>query len=80
MVRECVFKEHLGKPLTVKLLDASRDYWKRKGIRDWGIVIDDTSLLNWASASLANDSLVSVSIEPHPFVALPINKNFLVLS
>ena len=43
MVRECVFKEHLGKPLTVKLLDASREYWTRKGIRDWGIVIDETS-------------------------------------
>ena len=27
MVRECVFRKFLTKPLTVKLLDASREYW-----------------------------------------------------
>lgn len=27
MVRECVFRKHLTKPLTVKLLDVSREYW-----------------------------------------------------
>ena len=27
MVRECVFRKFLMKPLTVKLLDASREYW-----------------------------------------------------
>lgn len=42
MVRECVFREHLEKPLTVKLLDASRDYWMRNGVTDWGIVINET--------------------------------------
>ena len=41
MVRECVVREHLEKPLTVKLLDASRDYWMRNGIKDWGIVINE---------------------------------------
>lgn len=40
MVRECVFRKHLMKPLTVKLLDASREYWLKHGITDWGLVID----------------------------------------
>ncbi len=41
MVRECVFRKFLMKPLTVKLLDASRDYWLRRGVTDWGLVIDE---------------------------------------
>ena len=41
MVRECVFRKYLMKPLTVKLLDASRDYWLRHGVTDWGLVIDE---------------------------------------
>ena len=41
MVRECVFRKHLMKPMTVKLLDASRDYWLRHGVTDWGLVIDE---------------------------------------
>ena len=40
MVRECVFRKHLTKPLTIKLLDASREYWLRHGVTDWGLVID----------------------------------------
>jgi hypothetical protein len=40
MVRECVFRKHLTKPMTVKLLDASREYWARHGVMDWGLVID----------------------------------------
>lgn len=40
MVRECVFRRFLTKPMTVKLLDASRNYWLRRGVTDWGIVID----------------------------------------
>lgn len=40
MVRECVFRKYLTKPLTVKLLDASREYWLRHGVTDWGLVID----------------------------------------
>ena len=27
--------------MTVKLLDASRDYWLNHGVSDWGMVIDD---------------------------------------
>ena len=40
LVRECVFRKHLLKPLTVKLLDASRSYWMKRGVNDWGLVID----------------------------------------
>ena len=40
MVRECVFRKHLTKPVTGKLLDASRNYWMRRGVSDWGIVVD----------------------------------------
>lgn len=41
MVRECINRKHLTKPMTVKLLDESREYWVQRGITDWGIVIDD---------------------------------------
>ena len=40
MVRECVSRNHLTKPLTAKLLDASRKYWISHGVSDWGIVIE----------------------------------------
>lgn len=40
MVRECVFRKYLTKPMTVKLLDASREYWLKHGVSDWGVVID----------------------------------------
>lgn len=40
MVRECVQRRFLSKPLTVRLLDTSREYWRRHGVSDWGIVID----------------------------------------
>ena len=41
IVRECVFRKHLTKPLTVKLLDISRNYWVNHGVTDWGLVIDE---------------------------------------
>lgn len=41
MVRECVYRKFLMKPLTVKLLDASKEYWLRRGVTDWGLVIDE---------------------------------------
>ncbi len=40
MVRECVFRKFLTKPMTVKLLDTSMDYWNKHGVSDWGLVID----------------------------------------
>ena len=43
MVRECVWRKNLCKPLTAHLLDISRNYWLSKGIEDWGIVIEKES-------------------------------------
>lgn len=40
IARECVFRKQLLKPMTVKLLDASRMYWAKHGVSDWGLVID----------------------------------------
>ena len=40
LVRECVWQKNLGKPLTAKLLDISRNYWLTRGVEDWGIVIE----------------------------------------
>lgn len=45
MVRECVYKKNLLKPTTIKLLDASRNYWLSKGITDWGIVLDEQQVI-----------------------------------
>jgi hypothetical protein len=42
MVRECVDKEKLLKPLTAKMLDISRNYWLSKGVVDWGIVLNES--------------------------------------
>lgn len=39
-VRECVFRKLITKPKTVKLLDASRSFWMKRGVMDWGIIID----------------------------------------
>lgn len=39
-VRECVYRKHLERPSTAKLLDLSKNYWLSKGVSDWGIVID----------------------------------------
>ena len=41
IVRECAFKKHLSKPLTISLLDASREYWLKHGVTDWGIIVDE---------------------------------------
>ena len=41
MVRECVFRKKLSLPRTCKLLDASREYWRRRGVMDWGIVVEE---------------------------------------
>lgn len=34
MVRECVFRRLISKPMTVRLLEASRQYWLRRGVTD----------------------------------------------
>lgn len=41
MVRECVYRSKIAKPMTIKLLDASRQYWTRHGVEDWGLVINE---------------------------------------
>ena len=40
-VRECVLRKHLTKPMTVKMLDISREFWLRHGVSDWGLVVDE---------------------------------------
>lgn len=40
MVRECIQRKYLTKPMTVKILDASRVYWLKRGA-NWGLVIDE---------------------------------------
>ena len=41
MVWECVHRSLLTKPLTMKLLDLSFTYWKNRGVKDWGLVVDE---------------------------------------
>lgn len=38
MVRECVSRKLISKPMNIKLLDLSREYWLKRGVNDWGIV------------------------------------------
>ena len=40
MVRECVFRKKLSLPRTCKLLDTSHEYWLKRGVTDWGIVVE----------------------------------------
>ena len=40
MVRECVYRKHLSKPMTIKLLTASFRYWAERGVTDWGLLVD----------------------------------------
>lgn len=40
MVRECVWRINLQKPSYAKLLDISRNYWRSKGVTNWGLVIE----------------------------------------
>ena len=41
MIRECVYQNSLFKPMNIKMLDSSREYWLSKGIKDWEIVLDE---------------------------------------
>lgn len=42
MVRECVFRKNLTRPKTAHLLGASHLYWTKRGVKDWGIIVDAT--------------------------------------
>ena len=46
MIRECVFRKKLSLPRTCKLLDVSREYWLKRGVEDWGIVIEKEETAN----------------------------------
>lgn len=39
-VRECVYRKHLERPSTGRLLDLSKQYWFDRGVNDWGMVVD----------------------------------------
>ena len=41
MVRECVYRKFLTKPMTVRLLETSKDYWTKSGVKDWGLVVNE---------------------------------------
>lgn len=41
MIRECVISSNLTRPRTTKLLDFSLTYWKKRGINDWKVVIEN---------------------------------------
>ena len=40
MVRECTWRKKLTLPRTARLLEASRKYWARRGVQDWGIIVE----------------------------------------
>lgn len=40
IVRECIKRTLIERPKTIKMLDASREYWTQRGVNDWGLVID----------------------------------------
>lgn len=39
-VRECIYRERIGKPMNMELLNESQKYWQEQGISDWGIVVE----------------------------------------
>lgn len=40
-VRECVLRNNLTRPRTIKLLDFSLTYWRKRGVQDWKVVIEN---------------------------------------
>lgn len=40
-VRECLYRKQLLLPRMCRLLDASRAYWKKRGVYAWAIVIEE---------------------------------------
>lgn len=41
VVRECIERNKISKPMNVKLLEMSHNYWTNCGITDWGLVINE---------------------------------------
>lgn len=40
-VFECVRKDALTRPKTAKPLEASRQFWLRRGVTDWGLIVNE---------------------------------------
>ena len=40
IVRECIQRDKISKPMNVKLLDLSYNHWKSCGVDDWGLVVN----------------------------------------
>ncbi len=40
-VRECVVRSNITRPRTIKLLDFSLTYWRKRGVNDWKVVINN---------------------------------------
>lgn len=43
MVRECVSRKILTRPLTMKWLEISQTYWYHRGVKEWGLVVDEAA-------------------------------------
>jgi hypothetical protein len=80
MVRKCVSRKHLKKPMTTKLLDASRNYWKSHGVSDWGIVIEERCrLMNKADMRKGMLLKGKVGAEEKIYQVLDLKEKVLVL-
>lgn len=55
LVRECVYRKDLSKLKTAKLLDASKNYWRRRGVTDWGIVVEKKDAEGEATNQVAGE-------------------------
>lgn len=40
MVRECISRKLLSRPQMAAMMDMSRTFWKKRGVNDWGLVVD----------------------------------------
>ena len=43
-IRECLYRRYIAKPLNLKVLEASRKFWLKRGVKDWAIVVNEKSL------------------------------------
>ena len=39
-VRECMYRKNVFRERSVKLLNALQEYWFKRGVTDWKVVID----------------------------------------
>ena len=40
MVRECIDRKSINRPMMIRLLDESKKYWRDHGVSDWGSVVN----------------------------------------